>query len=274
MKMQSAAPAKELYPAGEGQTLRQTASPLRLLLQAIGGPRQWAGKLGRFVRTMLVVFNRKEIHRRLARLQSLGFMETIPTGLQLVVGGLDMVRYFIAPGAKDYYESRGIGFTFHQVLRFFDDPISLVDPVGIYSERDTIIGHVLQVVHANPAYDLQLLDMFTDGVAEIEAQTKQMIAGTHPRSVSIGAIVEDPEYHTRLLGYIQRYRANPNTPQLRRRALNARESLAFVRAEETFGTMPGAMRYFNRLPKDVGGLWKHWREDKEIPAGLCDPDVV
>lgn len=265
---------KDAYEAGAGMTARQTQSPLVLLLKAMGGPRQWAGKIVRALRTLGVMMNRREVRRRLERLRSIGYMERIPTALQLAVGGLDMVRYFISPGAKDYYETRGINFTFHQVLRVFDDPVSMIDPVGVLSARDTIIGHILQVVHANPAYDCQLLEMFEDGLDELEMQTRQMLDGTHPRAVTIGAIVEDPEYHQRLLGYIERFRKDRGTPELRRRAGQARDSRDFVLAEETFGTLPGAMRYMLRLPSSLSGAFRHLRVNKTIPEGLCDPEVV
>lgn len=260
--------------ASAGKTARQTESSLKLLLDAIGGPKLWSGKATRFLRTLGVFINRREIRRRLERLQRLGFMNEIPTGLQLAFGGLDMVRYFIAPGAADYYKTRGINFTFHQVLRFFDDPVSLIDPVGVLSERDTIIGHVLQVVHANPLYDLQLLEMFEDGMDQMELQTEQMVKGTHPRQKSIGAIIEDPEYHGRLLAYIKKYRKDPLTPELRRRAGEARQSKDFVLAEEMYGNLPGYMRYASRLPKTLPALIRHNRLNKVINPAYCDPDVV
>jgi hypothetical protein len=264
----------ENFAAAAGSSLRQKASPIRLFLSALGGPRQWSGKTMRFTRTLRLMLNRSEVRRRLERLQKLGYMRQIPTPLQMTVGGLDMVRYFISPGAADYYASRGINFTFHQVLRFVDDPVSVVDPVGVLSDKDTIIGHLLQVVHANPIYDLQLLEMFPDGLDALERATAQMIDGTHPRAISIGAIVEDPEYHQRLLAYVQRYRKDPATPELRRRAAHARERKAFVLAEETFGTMPGAMRYMTRLPATWGGAWRHLRTQKDIDPRYCDEAVV
>jgi hypothetical protein len=265
---------KEAYAASDEKSLRQTTSAFRLLLQAAGGPVQWYGKWMRLIRTALTFLNRKEVRRRLDRLQEIGLIEEIPMPRQLAVGGIDMLRYFISPGARDYYESRGIHFGFHQVLRFLDDPVSLIDPIGILSERDTIIGHVLQVVHANPLYDLQILDMFADGVEELEAQTAAMIDGTHPRAKTIGAIVEDPEYHARLLTYLRNYRRDPQTPELRRRADEARSVKSFVLAEETFGALPQAMRYMARLPKGPVALCRHLLNEKTINPAYCDPERV
>ena len=44
-----------------------------------------------------------------------------------------MLRFWIVPAAEDYYQQKGIDFRFHQLLRFLDDPASLVDPIGLFS---------------------------------------------------------------------------------------------------------------------------------------------
>ncbi|MCA9521132.1 MAG: hypothetical protein KC609_09170 [Myxococcales bacterium] len=258
----------------KGTTLRQTAGPLRLLAEALGGPMQWAGKLARTGQTLGIMLDNREVRRRLERLRSRGFMTEIPNGWQILFGGLDMLRYFIEPGARDYYQTRGINFSFHQLLRFLDDPVSMIDPVGLLSNRDTIIGHILQVVHANPVYDFQLLEMFEDGLDELERQTRSLLDGTHPRARTIGAIVEDPSYHARLLGYIERYLADRDTPQLRRVAGSARRKKSFVLAEETYGTLPGFMRYASRLPESLPALLRHYASNAEINPRYCDPEIV
>src|SRR5439155_7364873 len=142
--------------------------------------------------------------------------------------------------AEDYYREQGIDYGFHQVLRFLEEPASLVDPVGFFSTRDGIIGHLMQVVHANPVYDLQLLTMFPDGLAELERQLDEMIAGTHPRTASIGAVVEEPGYHARLLAFVRAFRLDPVAPPPLRD--NVARSAAWRRREAVFGTLPAAMR--------------------------------
>lgn len=200
---------------------------------------------------------------RLRRLQSLGLIEQVPNRTQLIVGSIDMLRFWIAPAAAEYYASKGIDFRFHQLLRFLDDPAGLVDPTGFLSARDVIIGHVLQVVHANPAYDLQLLESHEHGLEELEAQTLAMLDGTHPRATSIGAIVEEPDYHARLLEYVRQYR--------RDRTVRApvRENIAnprWARVEATFGTLPAAMRYFAALPSAPLGAALHLQRVREFPG--------
>src|SRR4029078_2214990 len=122
------------------------------------------------------------------------------------LGAADMLRFWIVPAAEDYYRRKGIDSRFHELLRFLDDPASLVDPIGLFSTPDTIIGHLMQVVHANPRYDLELLESWENGLEQLESELVQMLAGTHPRAQTIGAIVEEPEYHARLLEYVRAYR--------------------------------------------------------------------
>src|SRR5262245_51079593 len=193
-------------------TLRLSASPARLLVQAIGGPAAIAGKLRRLAATMALYASPGEIPARLERLRARGYVDRAPTRAQLVFGGLDMVRWVIEPAARDYYQHKGISFGLHTFLRVLGDPVSMIDPTGFLSARDTIIGHVMQVVHLNPIYDLQLLECFDDGLDELEGQVVQMIEGTHPRHATIRAIVEDADYHRRLLSYVRQFRADRGAP--------------------------------------------------------------
>ena len=225
-------------------TARTTKSASALLRDAAGPPRVFRGKLARLALALSGYARARRLDERLARLHARGHIEIIPTRVQLAVGGLDMLRLFIKPAAADYYASKGIDFAFHQVLRVLDEPASLVDPVGLFSTRDGIIGHLMQVVHANPVYDFQLLDMFVDGHDELESQLERMIAGTHPRAQSIGAIVEEPDYHERLLSFVRAWRADSTIPPMLRENLAGR----FDDLEATFGSMTNAMRYFCTMP--------------------------
>jgi hypothetical protein len=253
----------------EEKTLRQTAGPMRLLLTAIGGPREIGGKLTRIARTVALFLNAKKLGQRLTTLHERGYIDKRPGRAQIMFGGFDMLRFMIAPGARDYYNARGISFGLHQVLRFLDDPVSMIDPTGFLSDRDTIVGHVMQVVHLNPVYDLQLLEMFPDGLENLEAQVQAMVDGTHPRHRTIGAIVEDPGYHARLLDYVQRYREDPDTPALVRGEMTLREDPHFAAAERSFAAMPGYIAYCHKLPKGFWALLKRFRKVKRFPIELA-----
>jgi hypothetical protein len=249
---------------------RLTESPLQLLRRAAGSPADLARKVRALARALAALADGPALDSRLARLRELGHVERAPSRIQLVVGSIDMLRFWISPAARDYYERRGIGFGFHQVLRVLDDPTSMIDPTGFLSSVDTIIGHLMQVVHANPHYDLQLLESHAEGLAELERQVESMLEGTHPRAVSIGAIVEEPDYHARLLEYVRAYRRDPKgTPAPVRENVQASEH--FRRVERTFGTLPAAMRYFARLPATpLGGAW-HLLTVRSFPFELGEP---
>lgn len=248
---------------------RQTASAPVLLFQAIGGPAAIAGKLGRLARTFRLYVDRREIDERLTRLEEAGLIDERPTAAQLFFGSLDMLRFVIEPAARDYYEQKGISFGFHQLLRVLDDPVSMIDPTGFLSDRDTIVGHVMQVVHLNPVYDLQLIQMFEGGLADFEKQVEAMVDGTHPRARTIGAIVEDADYHRRLLDYVRRFRVDPaSTPPIREQRA-VRDDPAFLAAERTFATLPGFIAYCHQLPQDVPRLARRYAGLKEFPIELA-----
>jgi hypothetical protein len=245
--------------------LRLHAAPWDLVRRTAGSPRLLLRKLAGLLGALRGYGSRARVEPRLARLRELGLVDEIPTRMQRFVGAVDMLRFFIVPCAADYYRRKGIDFRFHTLLRFLDDPASLVDPTGFNSTRDAIIGHVMQVVHANPRYDLELLASFPDGLAQLEEQVVAVMDGTHARTESIRAIVEDPAYHPRLLEYVRAYRANPLAAQELLRE-NIGEVPEFARAERVFGSLTTAMAYFCRLPRRLGpGLW-HLVTVRALPA--------
>jgi hypothetical protein len=239
---------------------RLTASPLRLMAKALGPPRVWAGKLAG-IRPALagwadIALGGRRLRAKLKRLRAEGIIDVEPTPLQVTVGAIDMLRFWIVPAARDYYEQQGIDFRFHQVLRVLDDPGAMLDPIGLFVSAERIGGHVMQVVHANPLYDMQLLGMHPDGVRRFRDDIAALIAGTHPRTHSIRAIVEDVDYHRRLLGFVERFLDDPRTTEPLVRA-NIRGR--FDRIEAFFGTLDGTMRYFARLPTTIDGAVRHLR---------------
>lgn len=241
-------------PAG-GPTHRVTASAWTLLREAAGTPRDLWRKAGSLVRGLRAYLDHDQTLARLERLQALGHIERIPTRIQRLVGSADMLRFWISPNAADYYASRGIGYGLHQVLRVLDDPLSMTDPLGFLSDRDVIVGHLMQVVHANPTYDLQLLESYDGGIESLVRQLEQMVAGVHPRQESIGAIVEEADYHQRLLAYTLAWRVDPTLPPMRRE--NVERSPHWSALDATFGSLPTAIRYFCSLPTTWTGAARH-----------------
>lgn len=244
-------------------TARRSASPWVLVGRSAGPAAVWPGKLRRLGRILASYADARELDDRLARLQRTGVIERIPTRIQLAIGSWDMLRFWISPAAADYYAQLGISYAFHQVLRFLDEPSSLADPIGLFSTRDGIVGHLMQVVHTNPVYDLQLLCMFEDGLDQLEAQLASMVARTHPRTGSIGAIVEEPDYHAALLAFVRRWRRDPSIPAMLRG--NVAASATFSELDRVFGTMTGAFRYFTTMPTTLPGALHHARTVEQPP---------
>lgn len=253
----------------QSQTARTTESSWRLLAQAAGSPIELSHKLGRLLYALSTYADAQGLERRIDLLAERGYIDAAkrPTRLQLVVGSIDMLRFWISPAAAQYYEQKGIHYGFHQVLRVLDDPASMIDPTGLLSDRDVIIGHLLQVVHANPCYDLQLLEAHPDGLDQLERQIEQMLDGTHPRARSIGAIVEEPDYHARLLAYVRSYRNSPDVDAPVRGNVQADPRWAPI--ERTFGTLPRTMAYFARMPDTLSGALRHLRQVKTFPVELA-----
>jgi hypothetical protein len=92
---------------------RLRENPIRLIAATLGGPRQVAEKLRRLGRTLRLYLSPSEIPARLGNLEAIGLIEARPTRLQILFGGVDMLRFMIEPAARDYYRQRGISFGFH-----------------------------------------------------------------------------------------------------------------------------------------------------------------
>jgi hypothetical protein len=240
------------------------------LRAALGGREELLGKLRRMRRTLRIRLDPGELDRRLARLRAAGITEVAPTRRQLAVAGADMLRYSILPAARDYYRLKGIPFHFHYLVRFVEDPVSMIDPVGLYSDQEAIIGHLLQAVHLNPVYDLQLLQMFDDGLEELERQAQAMVDGTHPRRATIAATVEDPSYHRRLLDFIRAYRVDRAAAPPIREDGGLRGNPEFRRAEAQFHTLPAFLRYAARLPRSPRALRRHRLWSRRLEPRYCD----
>jgi hypothetical protein len=250
-------------------TLRLKARPWDLVRQTMGGPAVVADKLRALVDAVTNYGREDLVRARLERLKALGHIQEIPNRIQRIVGAIDMMRFFIVPAAADYYQEKGLDFRFHSLLRFLDDPASIIDPTGFNSTRDNIIGHVMQVVHANPEYDFQLLDTWEDGMEEMERQVHDLLEGRHPRAASILAIIEEPDYHERLLQHIRAYRSNPQGAE---RFVRENVMRHFAAEERTFGTVPAAMRYFSKMPSTLPLAVAHLMTVRKFPRHLAEPE--
>jgi hypothetical protein len=244
--------------------MRRMASRAELLVKTIAARPDPIGKTRRLLAAVLAFADLREVDARLERLREAGIIERVPGRWQLAAGIVDMLRFWVFPSAGSYYDEQEISFAFSHFLRFVEEPASIVDPVGLFTSKDGIIGHLLQTVHDNPQYDFQLLRMWSDGVDELARAIDDVLAGTHPRAKAIRLLVEEPDYHERLRSYLQRWREDPSL--VFRRGPDTASDV-----ERTFSTVTAAVRYFNRLPDDARRAVRHVTTTKTFPTHLAEP---
>ncbi len=213
------------------------------------------------VRTLL---DRNERMRRYDRLRSLGLADQFPTDWQLILASYDMLVDFLLPSNREFYEQYGRSHWWAQVLRFVDDPSSMLDPTGFGISQQVIVSHLVQVVHTSAGYDVALLAMFEDGLARLRVELQQLIDGTHPRQQIIETLVERVDYHQKLLAALDQFERDPVQHWQVRTCEPPRECEPLLEwGLETFGTPGRLLAYGCRLPAtpiDSLRLW--WSGEK------------
>ena len=164
----------------------------------VPGPIGLLRRLGRLLSTLGNFLRPAVCRRRLRRLEALGLIDAVPTPLQVLVAGHHQMLGTASDETRVFYARRGIPFGFHNLRRFLDEPASMADPVGFFSEPDAIIHHIFQSTHHHAIYDMQLLRMVEGGVEELVRQWAEICAGRHPRQARYEHLVEDPTYWDRL----------------------------------------------------------------------------
>ncbi|HJL03988.1 MAG TPA: hypothetical protein RMH85_35295 [Polyangiaceae bacterium LLY-WYZ-15_(1-7)] len=234
---------------------------------AVGETALRRAKLDRLGRTARGLVDGAERTRRLARLEARGYVPGRPTLLQLAFGAWDMYRFCLVPSAHLRNGLLGAAFWRHQALRVLEDPASMLDPVGLLSERDTIVGHLLQVVHFDPTYDLQLLEMFEDGLDALARELALFRAGRHPRQRTLATTLEDPAYPARLEAWLAGFLVEGPAFEVGTAPVGDPD---FLRAERTFGSLSGYLRDCLALPPDPAALVARAHRVRAMP-GLLRP---
>jgi hypothetical protein len=261
---------------------------LRLIADVIGGFRQNFDKMAQLVGFLIALLRPSVVRARLERLRALGHIDVVPTLPQLLVAGRDQMIVSASTETKLFYESQGIPWIFHNVRRFISGPATVLDPVGFFAPRDAIVHHVLQTFHRHPVYDLVLLSAHEYGVEEMEKQSAQIVAGTHPHQRALDSLVEDGSYHARLPKEVADFRADPLLP-----ARPVPEGLVpdrhLMLAMDQFKDVRGYTRYASRLRAGAGAALLAWLivvydesigyllgktlGPKRIQEDACDPDI-
>jgi len=255
----------------------------RKLWVVLPGPIEAIGRLGRLLRALSTYFRPNVVRRRLERLKSLGYIDQVPTAWQVLVAGHHQMLGTASDETRVFYEERGIRFGFHTVRRFIDEPASLVDPVGFFSEADAILHHLFQSTHYFPIYDMQLLRMHPDGVAELERQWALLLEGRHPRQARYEALVEDPTYWDRLTWQVPRFLADMNMQLEAGRYEHVEGQPLLQAAMDQFKDLRGFCAYAARVeatPMDAiraygGEVLRGFFGDRvPIPPAAADPELL
>ena len=184
----------------------------RLLLDVVGGVRANVDKLVQLVGLVVGYLRPSVLRRRFERLRALGHVDVVPTWSQAVLAGRDQMMVSASEETKLFYKSQGIPWIFHNARRFLSGPATMLDPIGLFSPRETIVEHVLQTFHRHPVYDLVLLRAHEDGLEAMARGIARLNAGTHPNGRALRSLIEDGAYHARLPAEIAAFAADPLAP--------------------------------------------------------------
>ena len=180
-----------------------------LCMDVVGGWAQNKEKIAEVFRMLSAMFRPALVRSRLNRLKELGHCDVAPTMSQLLVASRHQLSFSLGADTKEFYRAQGVPWTFHNLRRFFAYPTTMMDPVGLFSPRNSIIQHVLQTFHRHATYDLVLLHGHEGGVEEMQAQLDQLANGTHLHQRSLDSLVEDGSYHDRLRRDVREFAENP-----------------------------------------------------------------
>ena len=246
-------------------SVRQRIVELRA---APGTTAEVLAKAQRFGQSVLRVLDTAERTRRIERLQDAGHVGERPTDWQLWVAAHHMMMGFILPSNLEFYAAYGRNHTWAQVLRFLDDPCAVTDPIGLGITKEELISHLVQVVHTSAGYDVVLIAMFEDGMAQLRTELEALVSGTHPRQSGIDALVERPGYHAALLAALDRFEADP-VGQWKVSTFEAPDGCEelYDWGIETFGSPGRLFEYALGLPESPGETIRAWwRGDLAVPS--------
>lgn len=242
-------------------TLRTRLSEAR---RAAGSRTEIAEKAREVGTTARLLLSRAERDARIGRLQAAGLVGERPTDWQLALGAYHMMFGYILPSNLEFYEHYEQtgeigGHWWHQLLRVLDAPTTMMDPIGLGISKQTLLMHVVQVVHASAGYDVALLLMFEDGLLHLRRELEQVVAGTHPRQAVITALLERQDYPEALLAALDRFEADPHT-HWRVATVPAPEGCdaLFDWGIDMFGTPGRLMAYALTLPPTPTASLRAW----------------
>jgi hypothetical protein len=260
-----------------------------LFWSAFGGFRQNWDKFTQLMALIAAYLWPPIVRRRLLRLRDAGHVEQTPTLAQLLVAARDQMLLSAIAETRIFYQAQNIPWRFHNFRRFLSGPATLIDPTGLIAPRDAVIHHVLQTFHRHPLYDLVLLQAHKDGVAEMQRQANQIVAGTHSHQRALETLIEDGSYHARLIHDVSEFAKNPLVPA-RLIPGDLLPDAHMMLAMDQFKDMRGYTNYAARLKVSAWGAIGAWLavvfdgsigkllKIQLVPKGIniaaCDSDLV
>ena len=184
-------------------------SAVSLFRDVIGGFRQNREKVVEVVHFFSALVRPSLVRGRLERLKSLGHCSQTPTFAQLLVASRDQLSFSLGADTREFYRTQGIPWGYHNFRRFVAYPTTMMDPVGLFLAKDSIIQHVLQTFHRHATYDMVLLRGHEGGLEAMKRQIEQVKAGTHLHQRALDSLVEDGSYHDRLHRDVLEFIENP-----------------------------------------------------------------
>ena len=237
--------ARREFPClGDGRPPWLSQSKLRLLWTCLEGRARNRRKLDNLAHLLSCLLGPDPRPRqRLRAAREKGHIDVVPTTAQLWIAARDQIFLKALGDSRELYRRKGIPWTFHHLRRFLAEPTTLMDPIGVYCSVDTIVNHVLQTVHHNPLYDMELLDSRDGGLDELERQLDQLAAGTHLHQDALETLVEEPDYWQHLRVSVREFRRGQRPyPELAEH-YDPDRALAI----DQFKDMRGYTRYASRL---------------------------
>jgi hypothetical protein len=242
----------------------------RLLADVVGGLRENLAKLVQLVGLVAAYLRPSVLRRRFERLRALGHVDVVPTWAQAVLAGRDQMMLSASEETKLFYASQGVPWIFHNARRFLSGPATMLDPIGLFSPRETIVEHVLQTFHRHPVYDLVLLRAHEGGVESLARQIGELNAGTHPHGRALASLIEDGSYHARLPAEVAAFERDPLVePRPVPEGLVSDEHMML--GMDQFKDLRGFARYASRLDASVPralGAWLAAGFDEVLGSAL------
>ena len=150
-----------------------------------------------------------DLRRRLGPFVARGILEAVPTRFQVLQGEFEMWPAVLSTEvtSEEFYR-RGLGHPWlRQPLIFSQIGLDhLRIGTGLRSSLQSVISHLHFTYHRGfPAWDLQVAQTHTGGLAELRSRTEELIAGRTRRAqlhrALIRRILIDPDaYHQQFLG--------------------------------------------------------------------------